>query len=107
MGRFQATCGNPAHQGDLCRLTRTSAPSARGGQRAGPQGRPLGLLAAWLAAAPTAATAEDHKAAVAFLDIEERRSAREELMKLPSGRSLAELERPQRTGESPEPLGMP
>ena len=43
--RFQATCGNPEH-GTGCRLTRT----AKAGTRfANPgQGRPLGLMLAWL-----------------------------------------------------------
>jgi hypothetical protein len=92
--------------GKLCRLTRTSAESARH-DGAEAQGRPLGLLAAWLAAADFTETMEDHKSAVAFLSKQERSDARQQLMELPSGQRLAELERPRKPGEGPEPDGMP
>jgi len=105
-GRFQAVCGNTAMHGKLCRLTRTSAESARH-DGAEAQGRPLGLLAAWLAAADFTETMEDHKSAVAFLSKQERSDARQQLMELPSGQRLAELERPRKPGEGPEPDGMP
>ena len=105
-GRFQAVCGNTAMHGKLCRLTRTSAESVRTGGAAA-QARPLGLLAAWLAAAQFSETMEDHKAAVGFLRKRERSEAGQRLMELPSGRSLAEWERPRKPGEDPEPDGMP
>ena len=105
-GRFQAVCGNTAMHGKLCRLTRTSAESARTGGAVA-QGRPLGLLAAWLAAADFAETMEDHKAAIGFLSKHERSEARQKLMELTSGQSLAELERPRKPGEDAEPDALP
>jgi hypothetical protein len=105
-GRFQAVCGHPELHGKSCRLTRTSAPSVRvGGNQA--QGRPLGLLAAWLVVGELAADRAAHDASVPFLSADERLAAREELLSQPNGAELAAHERPMRLGEPLEPDGLP
>ncbi len=70
-GRFEAVCGNEAQHGPRCRLTRTSAPSARAGTRAA-QGRPLGLMGAWLAISHIMPTKEEHESLVPFILPEHR-----------------------------------
>jgi hypothetical protein len=103
-GRFQATCGNGAEHGTKCRLTRTAAGAARlTGSTA--QGRPLGLLAAWLQCAQMAHTKEEHEAITVFLTHDEREQARSDLMLEENGPPLATHEREKRPSESDEPMG--
>ena len=104
-GRFQANCGQPELHGRRCRLTRTCAAAVRrNGNQA--QGRPLGLLAAWLQAGALLETAEEHAAAVGGLRREDRQAARLELLATENGPELAEHERPARPGEPDEPEGL-
>ena len=105
-GRFQAVCGHPEKHGKSCRLTRTSAPTARAGGNLA-QGRPLGLLAAWLVMGEVAEDREAHDASVAFLSADERLVAREDLLLQPNGAELAAHERPRRLEETLEPAGLP
>lgn len=95
-GRFQATCKHPDH-GCKCRFSRADRNSA--------QGRPLGLLAAWVFVGQLAGTKTEHEALVPFLSLDERRNAREELMKYPGGPAIAAKGRPCRADEAAEPNG--
>ena len=99
-GRFEATCGQTWKHGTRCRLTRTSV-GVRGQNEA--RGRPLGLLAAWLAGALCSEDADEHASAVPFLCFDERAEHRNALITLQNGADLAMLERPLREGESLEP----
>lgn len=100
--RFQATCTHPAH--GFCRLTRSSLAYAKEAQRPA-QGRPLGLMSAWLAAGDSAQcpTKEDHEATVSFLSFEQRASAMCDLLAAQNGPQLAARERPKRDDEGDEP----
>lgn len=104
--RFQATCGNPSH--GKCRLTRSAEAHAKEGVRQA-HGRPLGMLAAWLALANIAGfeSKADHEVAVAFLDFDTRMAARMDLARQPNGPELLATERPCREGESDEPEELP
>ena len=68
-GRFEATCGQTWKHGIRCRLTRSSV-GVRSQNEA--RGRPLGLLAAWLACAVFSEDADEHSSAVPFLCCGER-----------------------------------
>ena len=105
-GRFQATCGQKDKHGPRCRLTRTSNVAANPNSKPA-QGRPLGLMAAWLGAAEAADTFEEHAASVGFLDFHQRSLARQELELAPGSQDLLDCERPQRGDEGPEPVGLP
>ena len=71
------------------------------------QGRPLGLLAAFLllnlCADVVSKETHKHPLTLTRITLMERRRGREWLMALPDGPQLAEFERPQRDGEGPEP----
>ena len=99
-GRFQATCTDPRHQvrGNPCRLTRGSA-RARGAEPA--NGRPLGLLAAWVQSRGDFATREEHRDAFFLMSLSQarREAAREALRNSPSGPELLAHERPLDPGE--------
>lgn len=103
-GRFEATCGNIEAHGAACRLTRAShAPKNALAHPA--QGRPLGLMAAWLAHSfyPSVETQTDHAAMLALLSHDLRASSRAELVLEENGEALAACERPRREGENDEP----
>ena len=97
-GDFVSTCLRPGH-GSKCRLTRTSRPNAR---RVA-QGRPLGLLFAWLQLPATDQQSHLHLRP----SLEERVAGRAALTALPSGDSLQDLERDLRMGEGAEPADCP
>lgn len=103
-GRFQATCGNPLH-GPRCRLTRAMHGSVRKQNSA--QGRPLGLMAAWLLVAHLAEDAIDHDAMIPLLTQDQRAAAREDIKELPGGIELFSAERIRLEGEGEEPEGLP
>lgn len=96
-------CAHCPH-GSACRLTRTA--NARG---ASAQGRPLGLLSAFLLRHADVQTTESHKALFAsrsapgFPDVEERSAGRAYLKELPGGNFFLECERGKRPGEGSEP----
>ena len=103
--RFQATCGvcPPKPSGAKCRLTRTAHASASRPA----QGRPLGLMWAWLDHGPTvSATGFDHTDRY-FVRLsfpkDVREAARETCHGQPLGAQLQSCERPRRDGEGPEP----
>ena len=93
------------HGDRLCRLTRT-VKGAAGRARAG-QGRPLGLLCAWLQASDRAEldSSEEHKhfSTLSPLSFEERMTARAEFTALPGHEQWLAIERPPRYEEDLEP----
>lgn len=105
--RFQAQCLNPDH-GPKCRLTRAAEAYQTQGVRVA-QGRPLGLLAAWLEASTTDLCPDkpSHEAIVSFLSRETRLAARQTLLAATNGLELANRERPRRPGEAEEPSDAP
>ena len=86
-------------------MTRASEGFAKEGQRLA-QGRPLGLMLSWLSVAGLCETKAEHESFQAFLPNEERSTHRKELASLANGQDLAANERPLRTGEPAEPLGL-
>jgi hypothetical protein len=88
-----------------CRLTRVLHASSLPSRRA--QGRPLGLMAAWLEAAPLATSAEEHKELAKSLEKVERREARASLRERPGAAALFALERGQRDSSDSEPDAVP
>lgn len=107
-GRFQAVCGNIAEHGNRCRLTRTKH-EPKNADRTPAQGRPLGLLAAWLelSHAPNVDTSADHLANACLINTAARQAARGRLMMQESGALLAACERARREGEDDEPALLP
>ena len=105
--RFQANC---RVHGNGCNLTRTSRPGV--GRRAnGPQGRPLGLMFAWLSQcnAPRNIGAEEHARADNKRSIPRnlRIEGRDLCLLCEYGAALLRCERPVRDGEPDEPLLCP
>ena len=106
--RFYAVC--LAHHDRGCVMTRTARPmqSEKGNKC---QGRPLGLLVAWLhqAAAPISCTFESHRCKLARKAIshDTRLEARQLLSLTVEGLELLSKERVRRIGEPEEPLGIP
>ena len=97
---FTATCSQPGH--GQCVLTR----SAGAGRRAA-QGRPLGLLASWLAAGARHATKAEHWDRSQWPSHEQRSTHRDLLAENPLGLQLLQEERPQEAGEAAEPDDVP
>ena len=104
---FTAHCNLPSH-GRLCRLRRTIKPNARNLA----QGRPAGVLLAWLAAADQYGNKEDHQAIGQrsrhedCFQFERRVEARSCLAAMPElALAFDAFERPQRPGEAEEPEG--
>lgn len=101
-----------SRHGIECRKVRTTKPSADGassrtGLKIG-QGRPLGLLAAWLKVAENHDTAASHKDNFVTLCITraERQAARNEFMAIPGASRIADNERARYDFEDDEPLEM-
>ncbi len=89
LDKFQATCCHPRH--DRCILSRTS----ESGRKLG-QGRPLGLLTAWLKWGhedPTVATKDDHWNEEKWPDFDTRLNAREYLYTVVGGFEMLACER--------------
>ena len=103
--RFQATCG--LHRS--CVLTRTGTASNRLGREG--QGRPLGLMMAWLAAASQFSGEGDgsHKEPmyIAGIPRKDREEGRATLRHTPFGPALLSCERPKLEDESSEPECVP
>ena len=105
---FVAFCSNPAH-GD-CRVQRTAVGSTadfRAGSKLAGQGRPLGLLSAWLASAYDFGTQREHKQLSKTLRLETREQGRQDLADVQGSDTLFDLERPRRRGEPEEPRVLP
>ncbi len=110
---LSAHCGIPGH-GKLCRLNRSAKPSGKNKES---QGRPLGLLLAWLKcgcdyenkASHHRITTPDFIHTEAKLSFDKRSEARAEMQEKDpeSYGRVAALERPQRDGEGQEPFVCP
>ena len=101
--QFAAFCSRPLH--GICRLTRTGVASNVAARPA--QGRPLGLLTAWLLESHTCEARHGvggHHAHRPTL--EARTAARLYLQTLENGATLAAWERDRRAGEAEEPEGL-
>ncbi len=99
--RFEARCNDPAH-GDRCRLTRSSLASKRPNARA--QGRPLGLLSAWLSQGLAAASRAAHTSNISY---DEREFAKEDFKTVQGGLEMLARERKKRSDEESEPEDLP
>ena len=105
-GRFQASCANFAGHGNRCRITRSSLGSVRFWINPA-QGRPLGLMAAWLAKSFEVDPAEEHGAMASFSSCADRAEHRGQLMLEDNGMALSAWERPQWPEEPEEPEESP
>ncbi len=105
-GRFQAICPFREQHGEGCQLTRASHGSEGGTRGRDAQGRPLGLMAAWLASAVMFETKADHQGFAAFIGAEDRAASRAHLLNQVGGADLAANERPRREGEPEEPTDL-
>lgn len=109
-GRFEAVCRQHQLEGSgegcMCRMTRTSRPSARKSA----QGRPLGFLGAWLAASQSHDDRDSHRSKLWLatgISRQNRMAARAYLRQLPGGAELLACERPKAQNEESEPEGLP
>ena len=99
-GDFEATCCAEGHI--RCRLTRRAIAGPRAGQ-----GRPLGLIAAWLMAASDYSSKDEHKDVFVMAlisDLENRKHGRSELAKVDGAQALFACERPLAPEEPDEPI---
>ena len=108
--RFEAVCFK--HGPGCCKLTRTgAAPKGSRSLSRLAQGRPAGLLAAWLDSADNSniARAADHKNPfwIAGVSRAQRSAARGKLKGMPFGLDLLSCERAQREEEMSEPEDVP
>jgi hypothetical protein len=107
-GRFEAVCHHEDHvPRRRCRLTRTREGSDD--PAAAAQGRPLGLIAAWLLSNQDFSDKSEHSSifAVFLQSLAARQAARVRLKALPGGVELLGYERRQRDGEPEEPIDLP
>ena len=98
-----AVCTNPEHQD--CRMTRTldEAPRlGKPGSKSAGQGRPLGLMVAWLRKQFDYSSQQGHLK-TCKPDLESRQEARRELRDMPRGEQFLGYERAVRPGEPEEP----
>eukprot|EP00971_Amphidinium_carterae_P050449 993618-Amphidinium_carterae.1 len=99
-GLFQASCSRAGH--GRCVLTRSALPGRRPAQ-----GRPLGLLVAWLGMGHTVATKEQHWDKTLWPAKPAREAAREELQQYAGGLELLACERALGAEEGEEPDDLP
>ena len=92
---YTAQCSNARH--GRCVMSRTALQGRRQAQ-----GRPLGLLAGWLAVGGSCATKQEHWAAESMPSLEQRQHWRNQLANAAGGEVLLAYERPRRDGEGPE-----
>ncbi len=113
---IDAHCDHPDHVDprNRCRINRKRFACKRGLKDA--QGRPIGFLLAWLAAAPNADSAFSHKKLAKTKDLHPdelelfsrgKRCAGRQWVKTNRLNDLLALERPRRDGEESEPEGIP
>ena len=105
---FVGHCGNDCHKGDRgCRRTMSAMSSGQRGREG--QGRPLGCIIAWLRNAYEDHASYGDREHIGYEpDFEFRVQCRALLETIPGGLDFARAcERPQRLGESNEPLTLP
>ena len=101
---MEAVCDCKAHvEKTACKIRRSSHANADNAA----QGRPLGLLTAWLLKQDDFAKRADHcnKFVGFFFSLEDRRNARAYFSKLPGAGELLKAERPRTIFEGEEPDG--
>jgi hypothetical protein len=113
---LDAHCSIPEHHHPTnpCRLNRTALAASRGRETA--QGRPIGLLLAWLAAGEHRPSRDGHHKMsiakhrcaedIAMLSFDRRLELRQWAQEQPDLASLLALERVRRDGEGVEPEGL-
>ena len=101
---FIAVCKQPGH-GD-CRRSRTCRAAKTLTERSAGQGRPLGLLTAWLDTGSRHGTADGHKANITKITREDRLRARAAFQAQPDAQLVTVFERDRREGEAEEPLAI-
>ena len=102
---FIAICRCKDHSTETadCKKQRTANPAASGRRSNRGQGRPLGLLVAWLQICDCHATGDAHKNAVDSITREQRVQGRKLLMRQRGAVELASHERPKVGDEDSEP----
>lgn len=101
---FYAVCHRHSGAGAECRRTRTAlGPSARNCLRNPGQGRPLGLLAAWLVQAGDHRSEVMHASSMSTISRAQRAEGRRMLEALPGHEVLTSKERALQPGEPSEP----
>ena len=95
---FEAKCQNPEH-GETCKLTRTAVGSDRSNRTA--QGRPLGLLCAWLA--DNKQSSKSSHWINRYFTQSVRKQHRDVLSTRPGAADILSKERARRAGEDSEP----
>ena len=104
-GNFEATCKNPAH--GRCVLTRKGLEASKKKRKVGAGyargGRPVGLMAAWLAKKDDVPSKKAHMDLAAELDRDARRLARHQLEMEAGGAMLFDFERVSSGDEGTEP----
>ena len=99
--RIDAFCRNPTHMESACRRSRTLKASDSVNREG--QGRPLGLLVAWLRKG-TSCESQHFHTRHCIVSFAERKAAREWFSQLAGSESFTSVERARREGESEEPL---
>ena len=101
---FMAVCRDPRHTEESeCKRVRTANPPARSTGPSSGQGRPLGLLTAWLCRGACHDNARDHKESIQLLSRADRLAGRTLFMSCPGAADIAIHERDKRDGEDSEP----
>ena len=98
-GFFTATCNNPRHK--RCTLTRTAAAGKKPAQ-----GRPLGLMLAWLQWGEGLETRAQHWTRADWPSHESRSAQREAFSRREGAEDFLAFERELAPGEQGEPLGL-
>ena len=99
-----AVCKDPRHHDESeCKRVRTINPPARRALTNPGQGRPLGLLVAWLMAGSKYETAKQHKNAIGAITKEQKLAARQAFFRDFAGAEMGDLERKKDEGEASEP----
>ena len=89
--------------GGACKRTRTVRPAAKDSLTNCGQGRPVGLLAAWLSQSHQHASSEAHRDAILYITSAARRAARRAFAAAPDASDILDMERDRTAGEGEEP----
>ena len=101
---FMAVCRHPDHADTAeCKKVRTANRPGRRVLSNPGQGRPVGLLLAWLKLGELCASADEHKQAIDRVTKETRISARNEFKNLEGAAALLSKEREKDADEDSEP----